>query len=122
VKFKLDENIPHSVKNRLAPLGLDVDTVLDEGLGGCRDEEVWAAAQAEGRFLVTQDLDFSDSRKFAPGSHHGLLIVRLPDSEQWRIGDYVVAWLFSPDAATWSRCFVVATPTKVRALRATAEE
>lgn len=121
MKVKLDENIPHTVCRRLAPLGMDVDTVLDEGLGGRRDEDVWAAAQAEDRFLVTQDLDFSDRRKFAAGTHHGVLLVRLPDSEQWRIGDYVTAWLSSPDAATWSRCFVVATPTKVRITRPPSE-
>jgi predicted nuclease of predicted toxin-antitoxin system len=115
VKIKLDENIPRSVRTRLREL--NIDTVLDEGLGGHRDEDIWAAAQADGRFLVTQDLDFSDRRKFAPGTHHGLLIVRLPDSEQWRIGDYVTAWLSGPDLATWVGCFVIATPTKVRVLR-----
>jgi predicted nuclease of predicted toxin-antitoxin system len=40
-----------------AALGFDVDTVLDERLGGRSDEAVWAAAQAEDRFLVTHDLD-----------------------------------------------------------------
>jgi predicted nuclease of predicted toxin-antitoxin system len=100
VKIKLDENIPHTVARRLEGRPLDIDTVLDEGLRGHNDDEVWSAAQAEGRFLVTQDLDFSDRRKFAPGTHHGLLLVRLPESEQWRIGDYVTAWLSSPDLAT----------------------
>ena len=117
MKVKLDENIPHPVGRRLAALGLDVETVLDEGLGGKRDDDVWAAAQAESRFLVTQDLDFSDRRKFAPGTHHGLLLVRLPDGEQWRVGDYVVGWFSDPDVATWPGCFVVATPTKVRVAR-----
>ena len=37
MKFKLDENIPHTVRRRLAPFGLDVDSVLDENLGGKRD-------------------------------------------------------------------------------------
>jgi hypothetical protein len=32
VKLKLDENIPQSAATRLAPLGYDVDTVLDERL------------------------------------------------------------------------------------------
>jgi predicted nuclease of predicted toxin-antitoxin system len=41
------------------------------------DEEIWAAAQKESRFLITQDLDFSDERKFSPGSHCGLLLLRL---------------------------------------------
>ena len=117
MKIKLDENIPHTVRSRLTGQDLDIDTVLDEGLGGRSDEDIWLAAQSEGRFLVTQDLDFSDRRKFAPGTHHGLLIARLPDSEQWRIGDYVTAWLLSPDFATWAGCFVVATPTKVRVMR-----
>jgi predicted nuclease of predicted toxin-antitoxin system len=75
------------------------------------------AAQAEGRFLVTQDLDFSDTRKFAPGAHHGILLMRLPDHEQWRATDYLVAWLTDPEAQSWQRCVVVATPTKVRVLR-----
>jgi len=76
VKLKLDENIPQSAAARLAALGYDVDTVLDEQLGGRSDEDVWAAAQAEGRLLVTHDLDFSDTRKFEPGKHAGVLIVR----------------------------------------------
>ena len=69
MKLKLDENIPQSAAARLVALGYDVDTVLDEQLGGRSDEDVWAAAQAEGRFLVTHDLDFPDTRKFEPGRH-----------------------------------------------------
>ena len=62
MKLKLDENIPTSARARLAQLGHDVDTVLDENLGGTVDSEVWTAAQREQRLLVTQDLDFSDVR------------------------------------------------------------
>jgi len=47
----------------------------------------------------------------------GLLLVRLPDTEQWRIGDYLLGWFSAPDARTWERCFVVATLNKVRVLR-----
>lgn len=117
MRLKLDENIPASARVRLAGLGHDVDSVKDEGLTGRPDAEIWAAAQATSRFLVTQDLDFSDVRAFAPGTHEGLLVVRLPDDEQWRIGDYLVAWFAGSDAPTWKGCFVVATPTKVRVLR-----
>ena len=39
-------------------------------------------------FALT-DLDLSDARRFAPGTRHGLLVVRLPDTEQWRVGDYL---------------------------------
>jgi len=117
MKLKLDENIPLSVKRRLTVMGFDVDTVSDEGLAGARDSDVWSAAQAEQRCFVTQDLDFSDARKFAPGTHAGLILVRLPDHEQWRVGDFLVAWLSGDDAASWTGCFVVATPNKVRVLK-----
>ncbi len=43
---KLDDTIRQSAATRLAALGYDVDTVLDDELGGRSDEDVWAAAQA----------------------------------------------------------------------------
>jgi len=127
VKLKLDENLPGSAATRLAALGYDVDTVLAEIAGGRSDEDVWSAAQAEGRFLVTHDLDFSDARKFRPGSHGAVLIVRLPAarrfaadpewtpliSEPMRVGDHLVAWFSDPDARSWGCCLVVATLRKV---------
>jgi predicted nuclease of predicted toxin-antitoxin system len=109
MRLKLDENIPRSARERLAALGLDVDTVLDEGLGGQTDANVWRAAQLEARMLVTQDLDFSDARQYSAGTHYGVFLVRLPDHEQWRIADHLVAWFSSPEASSWERCFVVAT-------------
>lgn len=119
MKLKLDENLPASAAPRLAALGYDVHTVLDESLGGKHDAVVWTAAQLEGRMLVTCDLDFSDARTFAPGSHSGIFLVRLPDAEQWRAADHLVAWFSDPDAPSWQSCLVVATLHKVRVLRAT---
>jgi predicted nuclease of predicted toxin-antitoxin system len=117
LKIKLDENIAASVASRLSSLGFDADTVIDEGLRGKEDAAVWVAAQAEGRLLITQDLDFSDVRAFAPGTHAGLFLVRLPDAEQWRVGDYLAGWFASSDVESWRRCIVVATPHKLRVLR-----
>jgi predicted nuclease of predicted toxin-antitoxin system len=117
VRIKLDENIPQSAAAGLSALGHEVHTVGDEGLSGKSDHEVWTVVQAERRFLVTQDLDFSDERQFAAGRHQGILLVRLPDSEQWRLTDYLAAWFSTPDAETWDRCFVVATLNKVRVRR-----
>ena len=76
--IKLDENLPHQLVQLLTDLGHDVDTVPNEHIAGQDDDVVWAAAQSAGRFLVTQDLDFSDARKYVPGTHHGVLLVRLP--------------------------------------------
>jgi predicted nuclease of predicted toxin-antitoxin system len=54
----------------------DVDTVLGERLAGSTDELPWSRVVADGRFLVTLDLDFSDVRRFRPGTHPGILLIR----------------------------------------------
>jgi predicted nuclease of predicted toxin-antitoxin system len=77
MRIKLDENIPVSLVTALDALGHDVDSVTQEGLTGKPDPDVWSGAQGCGRFLITQDLDFSDLRRYAPETHHGLLLVRL---------------------------------------------
>jgi predicted nuclease of predicted toxin-antitoxin system len=77
MKIKLDENLPFSLAIQLRGLGHDVHTAYKEGLTGHPDREIWEVAQKESRFLITQDLDFSDLRQFAPGSHHGILLFRL---------------------------------------------
>ena len=61
----------------LSALGHDVDTVRSERLKGRNDAEIWDAVQVAHRFFVTQDLDFSDVRRYAPGTHAGLPLVRL---------------------------------------------
>jgi predicted nuclease of predicted toxin-antitoxin system len=114
MRIKLDENIPIRAVVRLSTLGHDVDTVLDEGLGGRNDVAIWMAAQDEKRFFITQDLDFSDVRRFAPGTHHGVMLVRLPEEEQPRMPDYLALWFSTGDWASWAGAFVVATPHKLR--------
>ncbi len=63
----LDENLPIDLVAPLARLGHDVDTIFQEKLTGQDDATVWEAAQEAGRFLVSQDLGFSEIRSHAPG-------------------------------------------------------
>ena len=67
MNIKLDENLPLRLATLLKDLGHDVHTLHNERLTGHADDEIWEAAHNESRFLITQDLDFSDSRRFAPG-------------------------------------------------------
>jgi predicted nuclease of predicted toxin-antitoxin system len=69
MKIKLDENLPFRLATALKELGHDVHTTHEERLAGHPDQEIWDATQKESRFLITQDLDFSDLRRFVPGSH-----------------------------------------------------
>ncbi len=117
MKLKLDENLPESLVPALSALGHDVENVRKEGLGGQNDPNVWKAAQKEGRFLITQDLDFSDIRQFKPGTHHGLMLVRLRMPGRQALATRVSEALRSADAASWSGCFILLTDSKMRVHR-----
>jgi predicted nuclease of predicted toxin-antitoxin system len=93
MRIKLDENLPGRLSHLLRQFGHNVSTVDDEGLGGRPDPVIWQAAQSEARFLITQDLDFSDLRTFAPGTHHGILLVRLHSPSRQALSERIMAAL-----------------------------
>ena len=117
MKIKLDENLPERLVAELQLLGHDVDTVRWEHLAGKDDNEVWQAAQAAGRFLITQDLDFSDVRRFTPGTHTGLLLVRLAQPGREALVARVAMLFATEPIEQWQGCLVVATDHKVRIKR-----
>lgn len=115
--IKLDENLPEHLVSVLSDFGHNVDTVRSEQLAGRDDAAVWNAAQSAGRFLITQDLDFSDVRRYTPGTHAGLLLVRLPKPGRDALLERV-SMLFATEAVNeWRGCLVVATERKVRVKR-----
>lgn len=117
MKVKLDENLPVRLKDALALLGHDADTVAEEQLDGEPDSVVWQAAQRTGRLLITQDLDFSDIRRFRPGTHHGLLLVRLHEPGRTALFRRVLAIFQTENVTDWKGCFVVVTEHKTRVRR-----
>ena len=119
MKVKLDENMPASLVDALSALGHDVDSAPAEGLDGQPDQHVWQAAQASGRFLITQDLDFSDIRQYQPGMHHGLLLIRLQKPGRLALARRVETLFQSHSVEEWARCFVIATEIKLKVRRPT---
>src|SRR6476646_5812502 len=109
MKIKLDENLPVGLRTILADLLHDVHTVADENLSGSSDHQVWEAAQRDARFLITQDLDFSDLRRFAPGTHQGILLVRLRYPDRQSLIQRVRDVFQYEEVSGWAGCFVVAT-------------
>jgi predicted nuclease of predicted toxin-antitoxin system len=79
VRFKLDENLPVSAAAKLADAGHDVDTVAEEHLTGAPDPDVVAAATTTGRVLISLDRGLGDIRTYPPGSHAGIIVLRLTD-------------------------------------------
>lgn len=117
MKIKLDENLPVQIGPELQAFGHEVHTLEMENLSGCADNELWQAAQHEGRLLITQDLDFSDIRAFAPGKHHGLLLIRLRLPSRSALIARLVDVFRSEDVSSWRSCFVVVTDRKIRVRR-----
>ena len=77
MRFKVDENLPLEVAERLRACGHDAQTVLEQELGGSDDSRLAALCQREGRALVTLDMDFADIRAYPPADLPGLIVLRL---------------------------------------------
>jgi predicted nuclease of predicted toxin-antitoxin system len=99
VKVKLDENLPHRLVQTLTDLGHDVDTVREERIAGRDDGVVWDAAQAHARFLITQDLDFSDARQVRFPVR--LLLVRLRQPGREALFSRVSLLFRTEDVESW---------------------
>jgi len=114
MKLKLDENLPESLLPALSNLGHDVDNIRSENLIGREDSDVWQAAQNAGRLFITQDLDFSDIRRFAPGTHHGLILIRLRFPGRKALLEQVQKIFTTEQVTKWDRSFVLVTDLKIR--------
>ncbi len=96
----------------------DIETAREEGLTtGLADADIWEAAQREGRILITQDLDFSDTRKFQPGTHHGVVLMRLQSPSRQNLLLRTTELFETEDVNGWAGCFVVVTERKMRVKR-----
>lgn len=79
MNFKLHENLPASAASKLTDAGHDVDTVVDENLAGAPDPDVVSAATTAGRILISLDRGLGDIRNYPPGTHAGIIVLRLAD-------------------------------------------
>ena len=114
MRFKIDECLPGEIADLLRAKGHRVETVKDEGLTGSPDSLIWKVVQSEEFFLITSDLDFSDIRLFAPGTHHGLLLLRLSKEGKTHMLSYFGQLISNFNIADWEGCLVIATDHKVR--------
>ena len=50
--------------------------VTEQGLSGAKDSALWQHVCDTEQLFITLDLDFSDVRRFVPGTHPGVLLIR----------------------------------------------
>lgn len=117
MKLKLDENLSRHLKSLLSALQHDVTTATDEGLLSQPDIAVAAAAKAEGRILLTLDLEFGDLRKFPPGSHPGVILFRPRSLGPRAVNRFVETFVRDNDLKLLAGCVVVVEPARIRIRR-----
>jgi len=78
VKLKLDESLGRRGRQMIAAAGHDVASVADQGLEGSLDGDLLEYCPAEGRCLVTLDLEFANPLVFLPSRYPGIAVLRIP--------------------------------------------
>lgn len=117
MRILLDENLPADLIEVLRGFGHDVEHVTSKALSGHPDPDVRACAEEESRMLITQDIQFADVRRFVPGTHAGLVLIRLKQEGLRAILAKFRAVFADEDVESWRGCFVVISETKIRVRR-----
>lgn len=77
MKFLVDENLPDAVADILRGDGHDAVSVVERQLISTDDPVLGELARAEGRVVVTTDLDFANVQMYPPEDFEGLIVLRL---------------------------------------------
>jgi len=117
VIIKLDENQGRPHVALLKRHGYDADRVFDQSLSGVFDAELWVHVKREGRFLITLDLGFSDVRRYAPGTHPGILLLRPRRKGRNAVSEVLRRVLAERRLETLDGCLAVADESRTRVRR-----
>ncbi len=117
-RFLIDESLPRSVTAALAAAGHEALDARDCGLRGAPDDTVYARAVAESRVLVSGDTDFANTLRFRPGTHPGIVVLRVPNG--WTPAERARRLKAALDDAILGAvtgATVIVEPARVRVLR-----
>ena len=118
-RFLIDESLPRIIGRRLTVAGHDVLDVRDAGLRGATDTVIANRAAGDLRIVVAGDADFANALRFPPGSHPGMVVLRLPSSwSPFERADRLIAALDSTVLVGMANAIVIIEPSRVRILSA----
>jgi len=92
VKFKIDENLPSELAERLREIGEDADTVVMEGLAGAPDSRIVAETTRERRILITLDKGLGDVRS-RNEDEPTVVLIRFPSAGRKALLDFMTPLL-----------------------------
>lgn len=77
MKFLLDENLSPLHAETVRESGHDAVSVVEIGLSGADDQEVWRVASEQDRVLLTLDADFANVLRYPPANTPGVVRLRV---------------------------------------------
>jgi len=116
-RVKVDEDLPRQIARLFVERGLDATTVIEQGWGGSSDERLWPRVQSEDRWLVTGDKGFADLRRYPPGSHTGVILLRPGEENRRSFIELARRAIGSLDLDSLAGSVIVATPKGIRIRR-----
>lgn len=103
--FLADEHIQRAIVTGLRARGVEIDTVVDIGLGGAPDKAVWDHCRRENLVLLTNDHHFLQR---ADEDHPGLVYLTTQFADIGEVVRAVVRWVDTmPQDAFAGRVFYV---------------
>ena len=118
MRFKVDENLPDDIAEALRSRGHDAMTVHDQSMRGNSDARLSDVCRAEGRAIVSFDLDFANVRDYPPGDYPGLIVLRLADQSRPYVLRIFASVLDLLDREELAGCLWVVEEHRVRIRRA----
>jgi predicted nuclease of predicted toxin-antitoxin system len=92
-QFLVDVCVDIRLARWLSDQGYDARHLRDEGLQSLPNGQIFAKAIAEGRIVVTHDLDFGEISALTHGKKAGVIVFRLHDPRLARLTERLVAVL-----------------------------
>ena len=115
--LKLDENMPTDLIDLLQAIGHNAQTCLQEGIAGTGDPAISAHATKESRILLTFDLDFADIRAFPPGTHAGIIVLRLKSHDLISVESALARVFATISVSDFAGNLIIADNRRVRSRR-----
>ena len=120
MRFKVDENLQEDIAIALRSKGHDASTVHDQKMRGESDSRLGEVCRAEGRAIVSLDLDLANVRDYPPRDYPGLIVLRLTDQSRPYVLRIFNAVLDLLDCEELTGCLWIVEEHRVRIRRADA--
>ena len=114
MRFLADESVYVAIVRALRDLGHDVVDLKEKKVYGVPDDEVFQLAVEQGRILVTMDLDFGNILLYPPGTHPGIIVLKLFELTVDGATNILRDFIQKTDESQIAKALVIVEPHRVR--------